>query len=152
VLFTGDLNRSIESYPAFPGSEAHYLKCQLARITHASFLGRLLIKVPRGVYKVNDETQEVEFDEEGKMPELGELASLDNWVHFHSNILQAGRVTHYISPLLNEEVPLLFRIARQRSTGSTRPTPCSTSSRPLLRTSVRFLLYKCLIICSARGL
>ena len=38
------------------------------------------------------------------MPELTELQNLENWVHLHPNILQAGRVAHYINPSLNEEV------------------------------------------------
>jgi hypothetical protein len=32
------------------------------------------------------------------------LNSLENWCHFHPNILQSGRITHYINPKLNEEV------------------------------------------------
>ena len=42
------------------------------------------------------------------MPELTELQNLENWVHLHPNILQAGRVTHYLNPTLNEEVHYLF--------------------------------------------
>jgi len=60
--------------------------------------------VPKNIYKVNEENQEIELDEEGKMTELVELNSLENWCHFHPNILQSGRITHYINPKLNEEV------------------------------------------------
>lgn len=37
------------------------------------------------------------------MPEQAELASLENWIHLNANILQAGRVTHFVNPSLNEE-------------------------------------------------
>lgn len=48
------------------------------------------------------------------MPELNELFNLESWVHFHPNILNAGRISHYINPALNEEVILnIFRIDKQ---------------------------------------
>ena len=43
VFFTGDLNREIKSYPAYPGTEKNYLRAQIARIsatTHVSPAGR----------------------------------------------------------------------------------------------------------------
>ena len=42
--FTGRLNAAVSSYPPFPGTEANYLRAQIARIsaaTHVSPLGLL---------------------------------------------------------------------------------------------------------------
>jgi radial spoke head protein 4A len=41
--FTGDLNKEIKSYPAYPGTEKNYLRAQIARIsatTHVSPSGK----------------------------------------------------------------------------------------------------------------
>lgn len=60
--------------------------------------------VPKGIYKPNDEDpKQVEFEEEFKMPEFAEFATLDNWVHLPPAILKLGRVTHWVDPNLNEE-------------------------------------------------
>jgi radial spoke head protein 4A len=42
-FFTGDLNKEILSYPAYPGTEKNYLRAQIARIsatTHVSPAGK----------------------------------------------------------------------------------------------------------------
>lgn len=42
-FFTGDLNKEITSYPAYPGTEKNYLRAQIARIgatTHVSPAGK----------------------------------------------------------------------------------------------------------------
>lgn len=56
------------------------------------------------------------------MPEMSELANLENWVHQNQNILKAGRVTHQepegvteeekeqIMTDLNEKDPVLERL------------------------------------------
>jgi hypothetical protein len=31
------------------------------------------------------------------------MAQLENWVHFHPNILNFGRVGHYVNPALPDE-------------------------------------------------
>lgn len=49
---------------------------------------------------------EVEFDEEFKMPELAELANIENWSFMHPQILNSGRVT-YPQELTEEERDLL---------------------------------------------
>lgn len=69
----------------------------LVRISFSSFI------VPKGIYKLNDESGEIEFEEEWKIPDLAELGTLESWHHFHPNILNAGRVTHFVDPNLNEE-------------------------------------------------
>lgn len=37
------------------------------------------------------------------MPEFGELANPETWVHVPAMILKAGRITHYPDPSLSEE-------------------------------------------------
>jgi hypothetical protein len=36
VLFSGDLNKEIKTYPTFPGKEKHLLKVQIVRIIHSA--------------------------------------------------------------------------------------------------------------------
>ncbi|KAG2391883.1 hypothetical protein C9374_013368 [Naegleria lovaniensis] len=110
-LFTGDLNRAINSYPVFPGNEANYLRAQIARIVHASTLA------PMGLFEErelpakeedeedeeNKKKQEIKFKEqlpplvkvkegfELKNPE--DMKSFENWVHLYPGILKTGYVT-----------------------------------------------------------
>jgi hypothetical protein len=44
------LNASIDSNPAFPGKERHFLRAQIARITHSTVI------IPKGLYEVDDES------------------------------------------------------------------------------------------------
>ena len=37
-MFTGDLNANIDSCPPFPGKERHFLRAQIARISHGTEL------------------------------------------------------------------------------------------------------------------
>lgn len=56
------------------------------------------------MYKtVDDNPKEIEINEEFKFPEYSELSNLENWVHLNPNILNAGRVTHFIDPSLPDE-------------------------------------------------
>ncbi len=48
-VFSGNLMADIDTNPPFPGKERHYLRAQIARITHATLL------IPKGL---------LEFDEE----------------------------------------------------------------------------------------
>jgi len=75
VILTGNLNAKIESCPPFPGKERHYLREQLARITHATEI------CPKGLYEVDEETNEVKLAEEFSMPSTAELQSLEVWGH-----------------------------------------------------------------------
>jgi hypothetical protein len=45
----------------------------------------------------------VDFEEEFKLPEVAELASLDSWVHLNPHILNQGRCSYYVDPRLTEE-------------------------------------------------
>jgi radial spoke head protein 4/6 len=49
-VFTGNLNSTIDSCPPFPGKERHLLRCQIARITHATEI------CPKGLYEIDEET------------------------------------------------------------------------------------------------
>jgi len=98
-IFTGDLNAKINSYPVFPGQEKHYLKAQIVRITFSTSI------IPRGLRKLNEEDEKIEeldFEEDVKYPPFEELNNIENWVHFHQNILQAGRMNH-LEPNVPEE-------------------------------------------------
>ena len=49
--FTGDLTRPLNSYPAFPGLEKHYLRAQIARISATTHVA------PSGKFKFSDVRQ-----------------------------------------------------------------------------------------------
>jgi radial spoke head protein 4A len=94
VNFTGDLNRYIYTNPFFQGQEKHYLRAQIARISHSTTL------VPSGLFKVGEEdaVREIEdnADDEGiiPVPSTLKMESLTNWCHHSPSILYEGRVVH----------------------------------------------------------
>ena len=45
---------------------------------------------------------DIDFEEDYKHPEYAELSNPETWVHLHSDILKAGRITH-LEPELSEE-------------------------------------------------
>ena len=96
-VFTGALNTVIDSCPPFPGKERHLLRCQLARITHATEI------CPKGMYEGDEETQEIKMSEEFALPGTEELKSLETWGHKHPNILLAGRCSHIPPVGLSDE-------------------------------------------------
>lgn len=57
-VFTGDLNADINSNPPFPGKERHLLRATLARISHATQI------VPKGLYEIDEESNEMKFTED----------------------------------------------------------------------------------------
>jgi radial spoke head protein 4/6 len=64
VLLTGDLERSICTNPFFFGKEKHYLRAQIARISHSTTL------CPKGLFRLQEEsTKEIEEN----APEEGEI-------------------------------------------------------------------------------
>ena len=87
-VFTGNLNATIDSCPPFPGKERHLLRAQLARIQHASEI------CPKGLFEIDEETQEEKPVEEPPAVGVEELKSLEAWGHRHPIILKAGRCTH----------------------------------------------------------
>jgi radial spoke head protein 4/6 len=88
VAFTGNLNASIQSCPPFPGKERHLLRAQLARITHATEI------CPKGLYELDEETQEVKMAEEPPSLSVEEAKSLESWSHQQPILLKNGRCTH----------------------------------------------------------
>ena len=95
-VFTGDLNADIDTNPAFDGKERHLLRATLARIFHATAI------VPKGLFAVDEDTQEVKFSEEFAFPKTEELKDIKAWSNVHPQILKAGRTTH-LPPNVPEE-------------------------------------------------
>mmetsp|Transcript_17403 Transcript_17403/g.29285 ORF Transcript_17403/g.29285 Transcript_17403/m.29285 type:complete len:333 (+) Transcript_17403:13-1011(+) len=87
-VLTGNLNATIDSNPPFPGKERHFLRAQLARIQHATEI------CPKGIYEIDEETQEIKMAEEPPALGFEEFKSLENWAHQHPIILKAGRCSH----------------------------------------------------------
>jgi radial spoke head protein 4A len=96
---TGDLNSEIDCNPPFPGFERHFLRAQIARITHSTMI------VPRDLFKTNEENdRDVLLNEDFAVQDTAALSSLENWIHVHPNVLQtSSRITHYIPTSLGEE-------------------------------------------------
>ena len=90
------MNAEIDTNPAFDGKERHLLRATLARIFHATAI------VPKGLFAVDDETQEVKFSEEFAFPKTEELKDIKAWSNVHPQILKAGRTTH-LPPNVPEE-------------------------------------------------
>ncbi|KAJ3000272.1 Radial spoke head protein 4 A [Globomyces sp. JEL0801] len=106
-FFTGRLNTKIVSFPEFKGTEAHYLRCQIARISAATVVS------PKGYYMIDPEQEESE-DNNGSPPVIinpeyeglsnEQLLSVANWVHHVPYILPQGRVSWEAPKYLKEEV------------------------------------------------
>ena len=80
-MFTGILNASIDSNPPFPGKERHFLRAQLARIQHNTEI------IPKGLFEIDEDTNEQKYAEEFAIPGSSELLSLEVWGHKHPIIL-----------------------------------------------------------------
>lgn len=107
-FMTGRLDNQIVSYPPFNGTEANYLRAQIARISAGSQIS------PIGFYRFDEEAEGGEEEEGGRdnymindefegMP-VRELAdpSLANWVHHTQHILPQGR-TKWFNPKQKSE-------------------------------------------------
>uniref|UniRef100_A0A8C6RQW1 Radial spoke head 6 homolog A (Chlamydomonas) n=1 Tax=Nannospalax galili TaxID=1026970 RepID=A0A8C6RQW1_NANGA len=107
-FFTGYLDTPVISYPPFPGTEANYLRAQIARISAATHIS------PLGFYQFGEEEGDEEeeggagrdsFEEnpdfEG-IPVLELVDSMANWVHHMQHILPQGRCT-WVNPLQKTE-------------------------------------------------
>lgn len=107
VLLTGDLERDIITNPFFFGKEKHYLRAQIARISHGTTI------IPNGLYKLQDAEEEggpqLEIEakdpenEEDKFqqPETEDMVNPSNWLHFPKAILKNNRTGH-AEPVLEE--------------------------------------------------
>jgi|Transcript_44378 radial spoke head protein 4A len=58
-FFTGDLEAPVTAHPPFPGVEKHFLRAQIARITHGTVIA------PRLIFSLTEPPEEEEEDEEG---------------------------------------------------------------------------------------
>jgi hypothetical protein len=73
---TGNLNGVIDSNPPFPGKERHFLRAQIARITHGTSI------VPKDLIVIDEETKEDKYSDEFAWPE--DLKNLEIWAHAHA--------------------------------------------------------------------
>ncbi len=87
-IFTGKLNAVIDSNPPYPGKERHFLRAQIARISHATSIS------PKGLYEFDEEANLQKFADDWSIPLTDELKSLEVWAHTHPGLLLAGRITH----------------------------------------------------------
>mmetsp|Transcript_22579 Transcript_22579/g.22410 ORF Transcript_22579/g.22410 Transcript_22579/m.22410 type:complete len:264 (+) Transcript_22579:392-1183(+) len=88
-IVTGNLNADLNTNPAFPGKERHFLRAQIARISHTTSI------VPKDYMQPHEENdREVVLNEEFSAPSATDLNSTENWVHQFQNILLAGRAEH----------------------------------------------------------
>ena len=89
--FTGRLSTPIVVHPPFPGSEADYLRAQVARILHSTYVA------PGGMFSFEedseDEPKPIVPTEEWEAPLPEEMGELSAWVHHYSTIRKVGRTT-----------------------------------------------------------
>ena len=98
-IFTGDLNADVDTNPQFNGKERHLLRATLARIFHATAI------VPKGLFMLDEDTNEVKFSEEFAFPKTDELRDIKNWSNVHQIILNAGRCTHVPPNVPEDDLP-----------------------------------------------
>lgn len=87
-ILTGNLNAPVDSCPPFVGKERNLLRAQIARIQHNCQL------CPKGLYEIDEETQEQKFAEEAPPTSTDDLKTLENWSHAYPIILKVGRCSH----------------------------------------------------------
>ncbi len=107
VLFTGELEHEIITNPFFFGKEKHYLRAQIARISHGTTV------IPNGLFKLGEaeeeggpqleiENMDPENEEDHfKQPETEDQSLLNNWLHHPKSILLNNRTGH-LEPTLEE--------------------------------------------------
>ncbi|RLN98247.1 hypothetical protein BBJ28_00000034, partial [Nothophytophthora sp. Chile5] len=97
----GDLEAAVLGHPPFPGSEKHFMRAQIARISAGTVL------CPAGYFQTSEEGDIVPA-EEPEIKTAAELADLGSWTHFTKEInARYGRMTP-MPPATNadgEEVP-----------------------------------------------
>lgn len=98
-IVTGNLNADLNTNPKFPGKERHFLRAQIARISHTTTI------IPNGFMGPNEENdKEIQYTEEFVAPSVTDLSNLENWVHNYQNILLAGRAEHEAPNVPEEEL------------------------------------------------
>lgn len=84
-FFTGDLTAAVGGHPPFPGTEANYVRAQIARISAATTLA------PSGYFAAGEDEEQFNIavnEEEYEAPALGEVGS---WVHARLEVNTLGR-------------------------------------------------------------
>lgn len=83
----GDLDTKVRGHPPFPGTEKHFLRAQIARITSST------VVCPSGYFQVND-AGDIEPAEDPQIKTAEELVDLGGWAHFSKEInARYGRTT-----------------------------------------------------------
>ncbi len=98
-FFTGDLNAPVSGYPPFEGTEANFLRAQIAHISADTLVA------PAGYFKAPEEPDEENPNQvESALAAAGDdepkpdpiafdgLTSLDSWSHFEVAISSMGRM------------------------------------------------------------
>ncbi|VEL23152.1 unnamed protein product [Protopolystoma xenopodis] len=115
ILFTGNLEARLSTYPSFPGLEKNYLRAQISRITSTTVIS------PLNFYQFDEDTEEAAEEEASgretfiENPQFEPLncielsdPGLNNWVHHTSYLLPQGRTT-WLTVLFNsvsfEQIP-----------------------------------------------
>jgi len=119
--FTGLLDAPVQSYPPFPGNEADYLRCQLARIAagaNASLGGvfRLVAEAEEGApaFELNTPSEEEGGPPGFKPLSAAELVNAENWVHhpYYASVLSGmGRCVEPEGEPLEDEAAEAARLA-----------------------------------------
>lgn len=99
-ILTGNLNADLNTNPKFPGKERHYLRAQIARISHSTTIIPKDFMVP---HEEND--KELVYNEEfaGISKNAIEMNNLESWGYAYQNILLAGTAEHDVSHIVEEE-------------------------------------------------
>jgi len=89
--FTGKLDAPVVVHPPFPGSERDYLRAQIARILHSTYVA------PGGMFSFDEdsdaEPKPIAPTEEWEAPAPEDMLDPAAWVHYYSTILKVGRVS-----------------------------------------------------------
>ncbi|DBA92418.1 hypothetical protein WJX77_007770 [Trebouxia sp. C0004] len=90
---SGKLHVQVSAYPPFPGTEAHFLRAQLARIAASTVL------CPAGLFTANEEGG-LDKAEDFTPPAPTDLGTAGAWAHRYPHLKKQGRTT-----VFTKEVP-----------------------------------------------
>lgn len=85
-LLSGNLEAPVGGFPRFPGHESHYLRTQIARISHSTIIA------PNGAWKEEEGGVVMENDEFKAHP-VNEAVS---WQHIRGHLREEGRVEPFV--------------------------------------------------------
>eukprot|EP01066_Platyproteum_vivax_P017520 Platyproteum_vivax@DN7385_c0_g1_i3.p1 len=91
-LLTGKLSAPVITFPHFQGSERHFLRAQIARISHGTIL------CPSALYEADEGELMLKEDAEADVDLLSEQTA---WHHARPILLNNGKIEH--TPLTEEE-------------------------------------------------